>query len=101
MFNIFKVINNCLEHAHLNSELETIDNGSLLDVLELKLELIEASIDENKCSVGHDDLDYKSTVILLRDHISKLQELKHYRPVPHDAIEDCKIEISRLITELI
>jgi len=101
MINIFKAINNCLEHAHLNSELETIDNGSLLDVLELKLELIDASIDENKLTVGDPQLEHKSTAILLRDNIRKLKELKHYQPVPHDAIEDCKTEISRLIIELI
>ena len=101
MINIFKAINNCLEHAHLNSELETIDNGSFLDVVELKLELIDASIDENRFPVGHEMLNHKSTVLLLLDNIKKLRELKHCQPVPHEAIEDCKTDISRLIIELL
>jgi len=101
MINIFKAINNCLEHAHLNSEMDTVDNGTLLDVLELKLDLIDASLDENKLQVGDPQLDYKGTVVLLLDSIKKLRELKHYQPIPHESIEDCKTDISRLIVELL
>jgi len=112
---MFKLIGNCIEYAHLVPQLKTIDEGSILDVLELKLELIEAKYEklcgekkkEDECSFddeveelennnpcSREDLEKRGTVILLLDKI------KEYKKSA-DRTECQKIEIMKLIYELI
>jgi len=93
---MFKLIGSCFEYAHLIPHLETIDEGDILDVLELKLELMHAKFekykDENSCN--SDDLEKRGTVILLLDKI------KEYKNSANET-EDQKIEIVKLIYKLL
>ena len=112
---MFKLIGNCVEYAHLVPQLKTIDEGSILDVLELKLELMEAKYEkicgekkkeedcefddgvdesENNNPCSREDLEKWGTVILLLDKIKEYKESA-------DRTECQKIEIMKLIYELI
>ena len=112
---MFKLIGNCVEYAHLVPQLKTIDEGSILDVLELKLELMEAKYEkicgekknedecgfddgvdgsENNNPCSREDLEKWGTVILLLDKIKEYKESA-------DRTECQKIEIIKLIYELI
>ena len=93
---MFKLIGSCFEYAHLIPQLKTIDEGDILDILELKLELMHVNYGKYKnekpcCS---DDLDKWGTVILLLD---KIKEYKN----SESKTEDQKIEIIKLIYELL
>ena len=112
---MFKLIGNCFEYAYLIPQLKTIDEGSILDVLELKLELMEAKY-EKKCGkrkkekecefddeieelkvknpCSREDLEKWGTVILLLD---KIKEYKNSK----EKTECQKIEIAKLFYELI
>ncbi len=107
-------IKNCVKHAHLIPQLETIDNGRLIDIIELKLELYCAAmeikykgksttsdtLDNTHAEHELQELETWGTAILLRDKIMQYKELLENDNGDKN-IEDLKIEIIKMIYDII
>ncbi len=106
---MFKFIKNCIEYGHLVSSLPEIEPGSILDILKIKLELMDKQFckkdQENK--LNDKETHMWGTVLLALEDIEKHNKLKRKIETEFEAdeiekeLEDVRIEIIKLINKLI
>ena len=112
---MFGLIKKCFEYAHIVPYLETFEQGRLIDIIELKLDLFCASMEnkyKNKPSIlsgfkddctneENKELEKWSSAILLKDKINQYREILNSEVVDEELVQDLKIEIVKLIFEII
>ena len=101
MKELIKFVNNCFEYSHLVNVLETIDKGSLLDVIELKLELIETELYSHNDRESYEKL---GTIYLLKNEIKEYKRLLNLHKTTIGEVDSAdlmqhKIEILKLLLE--
>jgi len=114
---MFDLIKNCIEYAHLTPQLKTIDHGKLIDIIELKIELYCAAM-ENKykgkpttladwrdgyTENEQHELETWGTAILLKDKITQYKEaLKaENEEEKSEILENLKIEIIKMLYDIL
>ena len=89
---MFGLIKNCFKYARSLPRLKIIEEGDILDVLELKLEIMRVKY-ENKGTLSNEEIEKQGTVILLLDKVKKYKNSE-------SKSADQKIEITKMFFEL-